>query len=126
VLILLLLRAAAQAYLAFFITSMTLLVVAVPEGLPLAVTLALAFSVQRMLADNNLVRNLSSCETMAAATSICRCGKGGAAGAALLLCHGAERGVYGICCMHCMVAFIHICLRTLKVFMWGGHFKDGD
>jgi Ca2+ transporting ATPase len=51
---------------------MTLLVVAVPEGLPLAVTLALAFSVQRMLADNNLVRNLSSCETMAAATAICR------------------------------------------------------
>lgn len=62
-----------QAYLSFFITSMTLLVVAVPEGLPLAVTLALAFSVQRMLADNNLVRNLSSCETMAAATAICRC-----------------------------------------------------
>jgi Ca2+ transporting ATPase len=61
-----------QAYLGFFITSMTLLVVAVPEGLPLAVTLALAFSVQRMLTDNNLVRNLSSCETMAAATAICR------------------------------------------------------
>lgn len=61
-----------QAYLGFFITSMTLLVVAVPEGLPLAVTLALAFSVQRMLTDNNLVRNLSSCETMAAVTSICR------------------------------------------------------
>jgi len=56
---------------------MTLLVVAVPEGLPLAVTLALAFSVQRMLADNNLVRNLSSCETMAAATAICRSGWGG-------------------------------------------------
>lgn len=62
----------AQEYLSFFITSMTLLVVAVPEGLPLAVTLALAFSVQRMLTDNNLVRNLSSCETMAAATAICR------------------------------------------------------
>jgi hypothetical protein len=63
----------AQEYLDYFITSMTLLVVAVPEGLPLAVTLALAFSVQRMLTDNNLVRNLSSCETMAAATAICRC-----------------------------------------------------
>ncbi|WIA29940.1 hypothetical protein OEZ86_000039 [Tetradesmus obliquus] len=63
--------ASLEAYLSFFITSMTLLVVAVPEGLPLAVTLALAFSVQRMLADNNLVRNLSSCETMAAATAIC-------------------------------------------------------
>jgi Ca2+ transporting ATPase len=62
-----------QSYLGFFITSMTLLVVAVPEGLPLAVTLSLAFSVQRMLADNNLVRNLASCETMAAATAICRC-----------------------------------------------------
>lgn len=44
-----------QQYLDFFITSVTILVVAVPEGLPLAVTLALAFSVQRMLADNNLV-----------------------------------------------------------------------
>lgn len=55
------------------ITSVTILVVAVPEGLPLAVTLALAFSVQRMLADRNLVRHLSACETMGAATAICRC-----------------------------------------------------
>lgn len=44
-----------QDYLDFFITSITVLVVAVPEGLPLAVTLALAYSVQRMLQDNNLV-----------------------------------------------------------------------
>ena len=45
-----------QSYLDYLITSVTILVVAVPEGLPLAVTVALAFSVQRMLADNNLVR----------------------------------------------------------------------
>ena len=42
-----------------------------PEGLPLAVTIALAFSVKRMLADNNLVRNLAAAETMGCATTIC-------------------------------------------------------
>lgn len=42
-----------------------------PEGLPLAVTLALAFSVRRMLADNNLVRHLSAAETAGTATVIC-------------------------------------------------------
>lgn len=46
-------------------------VVAVPEGLPLAVTIALAFSVKRMLADHNLVRHLSAAETMGCATTIC-------------------------------------------------------
>ena len=46
-------------------------VVAVPEGLPLAVTVALAFSVKRMLKDNNLVRRLSAAETMGCATTIC-------------------------------------------------------
>ena len=45
--------------------------VAVPEGLPLAVTVALAFSVKRMLKDNNLVRRLSAAETMGCATTIC-------------------------------------------------------
>ncbi len=60
-----------QVYLDYFITSVTVLVVAVPEGLPLAVTLALAFSVQRMLADNNLVRHLDACETMGCATTVC-------------------------------------------------------
>ncbi|GAX83649.1 hypothetical protein CEUSTIGMA_g11073.t1 [Chlamydomonas eustigma] len=60
-----------QHYLHSLILSVTILVVAVPEGLPLAVTLALAFSVQRMLADNNLVRHLDACETMACATTIC-------------------------------------------------------
>ena len=46
-------------------------VVAVPEGLPLAVTIALAYSVKRMLADNNLVRHLGAAETMGTATTIC-------------------------------------------------------
>jgi magnesium-transporting ATPase (P-type) len=47
------------------------LVVAVPEGLPLAVTLSLAYSVKKMMHDNNLVRHLDACETMGNATSIC-------------------------------------------------------
>jgi Ca2+ transporting ATPase len=64
--------AAIDRYLDFLITSITLLVVSVPEGLPLAVTLALAFSVARMLQDNNLVRHLDACETMAGCTTICR------------------------------------------------------
>jgi len=46
-------------------------VVAVPEGLPLSVTIALAYSVKRMLKDNNLVRRLSAAETMGCATTIC-------------------------------------------------------
>ena len=49
----------------------TVLVVAVPEGLPLAVTLSLAYSVKKMMADNNLVRHLDACETMGNATTIC-------------------------------------------------------
>ncbi len=44
---------------------------AVPEGLPLSVTIALAYSVKRMLKDNNLVRRLSAAETMGCATTIC-------------------------------------------------------
>ncbi|KAK9845411.1 hypothetical protein WJX81_005835 [Elliptochloris bilobata] len=58
-------------YLHFVITAITIVVVAVPEGLPLAVTVALAFSVKRMLSENNLVRTLSAAETMGAATTIC-------------------------------------------------------
>ena len=54
-----------------FILAVTIIVVAVPEGLPLAVTLALAHATVQMLKDNNLVRNLASCETMGNATSIC-------------------------------------------------------
>lgn len=58
-------------FLKFFITGITVLVVAVPEGLPLAVTIALAYSVKKMLKDNNLVRHLEACETMGNATTIC-------------------------------------------------------
>ncbi|XP_063933909.1 plasma membrane calcium-transporting ATPase 3-like isoform X3 [Zophobas morio] len=58
-------------FLKFFIVGITVLVVAVPEGLPLAVTIALAFSVKRMLRDKNLVRHLDACETMGSATTIC-------------------------------------------------------
>lgn len=53
------------------IVAITLIVVAVPEGLPLAVTLALAFATTRMLKENNLVRVLRACETMGNATTIC-------------------------------------------------------
>ncbi|KAI6183732.1 Calcium ATPase [Aphelenchoides bicaudatus] len=55
----------------YFIIGVTVLVVAVPEGLPLAVTLALAYSCKKMMEDNNLVRHMDSCETMGNATSIC-------------------------------------------------------
>ncbi|TGZ76872.1 putative calcium-transporting ATPase 2 [Ascodesmis nigricans] len=61
----------AQKFMRILITAITVVVVAVPEGLPLAVTLALAFATTRMLKDNNLVRVLRSCETMGNATTIC-------------------------------------------------------
>lgn len=51
--------------------AVTLIVVAVPEGLPMAVTLSLAYSMRKMLATNNLVRKMHACETMGAATVIC-------------------------------------------------------
>lgn len=54
----------------FIVIAITIIVVAVPEGLPLAVTIALAYSVQQMMKDNNLVRNLASCEIMGGATSM--------------------------------------------------------
>ena len=57
--------------LSFVIVAVTIVVVAVPEGLPLAVTISLAYSVRKMAAQKNLVRKLSSCETMGAATVIC-------------------------------------------------------
>lgn len=60
-----------QQFLTLFITSVTIVVVAVPEGLPLAVTLALAFATTRMMKDNNLVRVLKACETMGNATTVC-------------------------------------------------------
>ena len=60
-----------DALIKLFIATITLVVVVIPEGLPLAVTLALAHATMKMLQDNNLVRNLSACETMGNATSIC-------------------------------------------------------
>ncbi|KAL0476664.1 10 TM domain-containing transmembrane protein [Acrasis kona] len=55
----------------FIVISVTIVVVAVPEGLPLAVTISLAYSVKKMMKDNNLVRKLVACETMGSATNIC-------------------------------------------------------
>merc|ERR550539_337806 len=60
-----------NSYVGFIIVGVTILVVAVPEGLPLAVTISLAYSVHKMMKDNNLVRHLDACETMGNATTIC-------------------------------------------------------
>lgn len=57
--------------LKLFMISVTIIVVAVPEGLPMSVTLSLAYSMRRMTATNNLVRKLSACETIGATTVIC-------------------------------------------------------
>ncbi|KAH0524235.1 hypothetical protein TsFJ059_006767 [Trichoderma semiorbis] len=61
----------AQDFLHILVMAITIIVVAVPEGLPLAVTLSLAFATKRMTRENNLVRHLQSCETMGNATVIC-------------------------------------------------------
>ncbi|KAJ4392281.1 plasma membrane calcium [Gnomoniopsis smithogilvyi] len=61
----------ASAFMDILIVAITIIVVAVPEGLPLAVTLALAFATTRMLKENNLVRVLRACETMGNATTVC-------------------------------------------------------
>ena len=60
-----------QQWLKFIIVGIALVVVAVPEGLPLAVMIALAYSVSRMLQDQNFVKRLSSCEIMGGANNIC-------------------------------------------------------
>lgn len=60
-----------SAFMDILIVAVTIIVVAVPEGLPLAVTLALAFATTKMLKENNLVRVLRACETMGNATAIC-------------------------------------------------------
>lgn len=60
-----------QAFIDILIISVTVVVVAVPEGLPLAVTLALAFATKRMTKEHLLVRLLGACETMANATVVC-------------------------------------------------------
>lgn len=57
--------------LEYFAIAVTIVVVAVPEGLPLAVTLSLAFAMKKMMHDKALVRNLAACETMGSATTIC-------------------------------------------------------
>ena len=61
----------AEIVLNYFMMSVTLIVMAVPEGLPMAVTLSLALNMRRMLKSNNLVRKLHACETMGAVTVIC-------------------------------------------------------
>ena len=61
----------ATVVLKYFMLAVTLIVMAVPEGLPMAVTLALALNMRRMLKSNNLVRKLHACETMGAVTVIC-------------------------------------------------------
>lgn len=61
----------ASQVLQYFMVAVTLIVVAVPEGLPMSVTLSLAMSMRRMLKTNNLVRKMHACETMGAATVIC-------------------------------------------------------
>ena len=60
-----------QHFIEIFIVVVTIVVVAIPEGLPLAVTLALAFATTRMIKDNNLVRHLKACEVMGNASTIC-------------------------------------------------------
>lgn len=62
---------ALQATLHYFMMAVTLIVVAVPEGLPMSVTLSLALNMRRMLSTNNLVRKMHACETMGAITVIC-------------------------------------------------------
>ena len=60
-----------KGWFEFIIIGVAIVVVAVPEGLPLAVMISLAYSVQKMLVDNNFVKKLSSCETMGGANNIC-------------------------------------------------------
>ncbi|KAJ9568504.1 hypothetical protein OSB04_004470 [Centaurea solstitialis] len=62
---------AVDGVIKIFTAAVTIVVVAVPEGLPLAVTLMLAYSMKKMMADKALVRRLSACETMGSATTIC-------------------------------------------------------
>ncbi|MDR0977119.1 MAG: calcium-translocating P-type ATPase, PMCA-type, partial [Prevotellaceae bacterium] len=62
---------AIQATLKYFMMAVTLIVVSVPEGLPMSVTLSLALNMRRMLTTNNLVRKMHACETMGAITVIC-------------------------------------------------------
>ena len=60
-----------KEWLSYLITGVAIVVVAVPEGLPLAVMISLAYSVSKMLKDNNFVKKLASCEIMGGANNIC-------------------------------------------------------
>ena len=60
-----------EEWLGYLIIGVTIVVVAVPEGLPLAVMISLAFSVKKMLIDKNFVKRLASCEIMGGANNIC-------------------------------------------------------
>jgi Ca2+ transporting ATPase len=64
-------QAVGDVLIEYIVVAITVLAVAVPEGLPLAVTLALAFSSNKMMKDKNLVKTLDACETMGCATTIC-------------------------------------------------------
>ncbi len=64
-------RTAAEALLNYFMIAVVIIVVAVPEGLAMSVTLSLAYSMRKMTAQNNLVRKMHACETIGAATVIC-------------------------------------------------------
>ena len=65
------LRDAGGEFLTFFMVAVTLVVVAIPEGLAMSVTLSLAYSMRKMIASNNLVRRMHACETIGAASVIC-------------------------------------------------------
>jgi Ca2+-transporting ATPase len=64
-------RSAGGEFLTFFMVAVTLVVVAIPEGLAMSVTLSLAYSMRKMIASNNLVRRMHACETIGAASVIC-------------------------------------------------------
>ena len=59
-------RAVGEEFLMYFMIAVTLIVVAVPEGLAMAVTLSLAYSMRKLMADNNLVKRMHACETIGA------------------------------------------------------------
>lgn len=84
----------------FFIFAVTIVVVAVPEGLPLAVTISLAYSLRKMMIDNNFVRVLAACETMGGATAICSDKVSARMCVCLCLClQGLFVNVYGHACL---------------------------
>ncbi|XP_057531642.1 calcium-transporting ATPase 10, plasma membrane-type isoform X2 [Amaranthus tricolor] len=90
--------------LEYFAIAVTIVVVAVPEGLPLAVTLSLAFAMKKMMNDKALVRHLAACETMGSATTIC----------------SDKTGT--LTTNHMTVVKAHICGKTLEA----NHFKESE